>query len=194
MAAATIVVADLGDPSSYQFIVDEAVAHYGTVDVLVNNAIVVDQHPRHDARALREVLAVNLTPRSSSARPSSRSWPSGGVRHHIMSIAAMRGRGRAGPRTCVEGGYVGAHGRCGDAFGSQGVRINACAGHHRYTHASGGDTPVVSTPAGRPLKTSLNFEGDAWVLSRAALFLAGAARYITGCFSRSTVVPLARSH
>ena len=46
---ATIVTADLAEMPACQQVVDEAVARYGTVDILVNNAAIasIDGDPRH---------------------------------------------------------------------------------------------------------------------------------------------------
>jgi NAD(P)-dependent dehydrogenase (short-subunit alcohol dehydrogenase family) len=187
---ATIVVADLRDASSYEIVVGEAVSRYGTVDILVNNAAVSSSTSILDTTPdlYAEVLALNLTAPFflTKAVIPHMVGAGGGSIVNIMSIAAMRGQGGRG-RTAYAASKAGMWGLTvdiADAFGSQGIRINAVAPGII-------DTPMRAAairqggldPAKIDLSsmTSLGFEGDAWDIARAALFLAGPdGRYVTG--------------
>ena len=60
---ATIVAADLAEIAVCQQIVDEAVARFGTVDILVNNAAIASSTGILDTtpELYQQVVAVNLT-------------------------------------------------------------------------------------------------------------------------------------
>jgi NAD(P)-dependent dehydrogenase (short-subunit alcohol dehydrogenase family) len=110
----------------------------------------------------------------------------GGSIVNIMSIAAMRGQGGRG-RTAYAASKAGMWGLMvdvADSFGAQGIRINTIAPGiidtpmRAAAMRQGGLDPATVDLSS---KTSLGFEGDAWDIARASLFLAGPdGRYITG--------------
>jgi len=130
---ATIVTADLSEAASYQQVVDEAVARYGTVDILVNNAAIASSTSILDTtpELYEQVLAVNLTAPFflTKAVIPIMVEAGGGSIVNIMSIAAMRGQGGRG-RTAYAASKAGMWGLMvdvADSFGSQG-RSSAAEG------------------------------------------------------------------
>jgi NAD(P)-dependent dehydrogenase (short-subunit alcohol dehydrogenase family) len=201
---ATIVTADLSEAASYQQVVDEAVARYSTVDILVNNAAIAPSTSILDTtpELYEQVLAVNLTAPFflTKAVIPIMVEAGGGSIVNIMSIAAMRGQGGRG-RTAYAASKAGMWGLMvdvADSFGSQGIRINTVAPGIIDTpmraatmREAGVDPDTVDLSS----KTSLGFEGDAWDIARAALFLAGPdGRYITGVLLPVDGGTTARSH
>ena len=99
----TIVVADLVDPSMGQVIVDQAVAAYGRVDVLVNNAAVTGwgDITETSLEQYELTIAVNLTAPfmlCKAAIPVMLEHDGGSI-VNITSIVGMRAAARASPRT-----------------------------------------------------------------------------------------------
>ena len=201
---AAIVVADLTEIASCPRIVDETVERYGTVDVLVNNAAIASSTSILDTtpELYSQILAVNLTAPFFLTKAVIPVMVKGGGGSivNIMSIAAMRGQGGRG-RTAYAASKAGMWGLMvdiADTFGTDGIRINTIAPGLI-------DTPMRDAamrqggldPASIDLssKTSLGFEGDAWDIARAALFLGGPdARYVTGVLLPVDGGTTARSH
>jgi NAD(P)-dependent dehydrogenase (short-subunit alcohol dehydrogenase family) len=201
---AMIAVADLSEVATCQQVVDEAVARYGTVDILVNNAAISSSTSILETtpELYEEVLAVNLTAPFflTKAVIPIMVEAGGGSIVNIMSIAAMRGQGGQG-RTAYAASKAGQWGLMvdvADSFGSLGIRINTIAPGIIDTpmraaaiRQGGLDPAQVDLSA----KTSLGIEGDAWDIARAALFLAGPdGRYITGVLLAVDGGTTARSH
>jgi NAD(P)-dependent dehydrogenase (short-subunit alcohol dehydrogenase family) len=97
---ATVVCADLSQISACQSVVDQAVARYGAVDILVNNAAIASSTGILDTtpELYQQVVAVNMTAPfmlSKAALPHMVERGGGSI-VNVTSIAAMRGRG--GPR------------------------------------------------------------------------------------------------
>jgi NAD(P)-dependent dehydrogenase (short-subunit alcohol dehydrogenase family) len=187
---ASVVTADLADPTSFGSIAEAAIAEFGGIDILVNNAAIalpagiLDTTPEQYA----EVVAVNLTAPFLMTRAVLPTMVAGGGGSivNITSIAALRGQGGHGATAyaTAKAGLLGLTTDIADAFGAKGIRVNLIAPGII-------DTPMrnaIMTRAGVDLskvdltsRTCLGIEGDAWDIARAALFLAGPdSRYITG--------------
>jgi NAD(P)-dependent dehydrogenase (short-subunit alcohol dehydrogenase family) len=189
-AEAIIVTLDLADISSAQVAVDAAVAAFGGVDILVNNAAISSSTSILDTtpELYQQIIAVNLTApfMLTKAVLPVLIERGGGSIVNIISIAALRGQGGAG-QTAYAASKAGMRGLMidvADAYGKHGVRVNCVAPGII-------DTPMRAAAiiqAGRDpstidlgYKTALGIEGDAWDIARAVLFLAGPdGRYITG--------------
>src|SRR5262249_14855800 len=93
---ATIVTADLADPSAPQRVTDEALASYGTVDILVNNAAISSSTSLLDTSVelLQQILAVNLAAPFllMKAVVPVMQRAGGGSIVNVSSIAALRGQ------------------------------------------------------------------------------------------------------
>jgi len=201
---ATIVTADLREITACNDVVDEAVARYGTVDIVVNNAAISSSTSILETtpELYHEVVAVNLTAPFflTKAVIPVMIEAGGGSIVNITSIAALRGQGGRG-RTAYSASKAGLYGLMvdvADAFGSQGIRINAIAPgiidtpmRNATMVQAGVDPKQIDLSS----KTSLGIEGDAWDIARAALFLAGPdARYLTGVLLPVDGGSTARSH
>ncbi len=186
---ATIVIADLVDPTAYQHIADEALSRFGTIDVLVNNAAntaavgLLETSPE----LYQQIVTVNLTAPFMMSRAviPVMAKGGGGAIINIGSIAAMRGMGVSQPAYAAsKAGLVGLTRDLADGFGQLGIRVNCIAPGvintpQRRAFAREAGIDESTTDPGK--RTALGRQGDAWDIARSALFLASdAGRYITG--------------
>ena len=185
-----VVTADLAEMDAARTVVEQAVAVFGGVDILVNNAAVASTTNLLDTtpELYAQVLAVNLTAPfmlSKAAIPVMIERGGGSI-VHITSIAAMRGQGGGGQAAYAssKAGLMGLMVDVADTYGKQGIRVNCVAPGII-------DTPMRSASIRQAgldpetldlsFKTAVGFEGDAWDIARATLFLAGPdGRFITG--------------
>jgi NAD(P)-dependent dehydrogenase (short-subunit alcohol dehydrogenase family) len=201
---ASIVAVDLTDPLNCQRVVDEAIARYGGVDILINNvaiplskSILDTSYEEYD-----RLMATNLHAPfwlSKAAIPSMIDRGGGSI-VNITSVAALRGHGGNGcaAYATAKSGLLGLTTDLTDTFGKQGIRVNAIAPGIIATPQrdnaiiqNGGDPSQLDLTQ----KTCLGIEGDAWDIARAAVFLAGPdGRYITGVLLPVDGGTVSRSH
>jgi NAD(P)-dependent dehydrogenase (short-subunit alcohol dehydrogenase family) len=201
---ASIVLADLRDLDAPQQIVDRAVATYGTVDILVNNAAVAVPISILDTSVelLQDTIAVNLTAPfllTKAVIPVMQT-SGGGAVLYISSITALRGTGGQG-RTAyaaTKAAMMGMTTDLADAWGKDGIRFNTIfpgmitTPHRAKLIAESGHSESEYDLAG---KTCLGREGDSWDIARAALFLCGPdGSYVTGHLMPVDGGTVARSH
>jgi NAD(P)-dependent dehydrogenase (short-subunit alcohol dehydrogenase family) len=201
---AMVVAVDLGDPDNCQQVVDRAVSAYGGVDILVNNvAIPLSKSILETTREEYDrVMATNVSApfwMSKAALPSMIERGGGSI-VNITSVAALRGHGGHGGAAYAtsKAAMLGLTTDLTDAFGKQGIRVNAIAPGIIATPqrdnailANGGDPAALDLTT----KTCLGIEGDAWDIANAALFLAGeSGRYITGVLLPVDGGTISRSH
>ncbi len=187
---AEVFVADLSVPSSCPQIVEATTARYGTINILVNNAAISATTSLLDTtqELYDQVIAVNLTAPfmlTKAALPVMMDGGGGSI-VNITSIAAMRGTGGRGQTAYAasKAGLMGFTIDVSDAYGKQGIRINCVAPGIIDTPMRANAMAQAGLKPGDidlSTKTSVGFEGDAWDIARAALFLAGPdGRFITG--------------
>ncbi len=201
---ATIVVVDLAEPENCRRVVDETVAHYGGVDVLINNAAIPLSKSLLDTSydEYDRLMATNINAPfwlSKAAIPSMIERGGGSI-INITSIAALRGHGGHGAAAyaTAKSAMLGLTTDLADTFGKQGIRVNSIAPGIIATPQrdnailqNGGDPSKIDLT----VKTCLGIEGDAWDIARAALFLAGPdGRYITGVLLPVDGGTISRSH
>lgn len=186
---AVVVVADITDPDACQRVAETAVAHFGTVDILVNNAAI---SPPLDLlgtspEVYEQVMAVNITGpfMLSKAVIPVMIAAGGGAIANITSLAAIRGTGvGAAAYATSKTALLGLTTDIACTYGRHGVRINAIAPGHINTPMRNQTAEQVGLdPSTVDMgdRTALGIEGDAWDIARAALFLCSPdARYITG--------------
>jgi len=187
---ASVVVADLTRPPDCQKIVDEALARYGGVDILINNAAYNPSKSLLDTtpEMFQQSLALNLTAPFLLTRAAVPSMIArgGGAIVYITSIAAMRGQGGRGSPAyaAAKKGMEGLMIDIASAYGRDGVRVNCVAPglistpmRNAILEKAGLDREKLNLGS----RTSVGFEGDAWDIAHAALYLCSAdARYVTG--------------
>ena len=128
------VVCDVSDEASVQRMVDEAISHWGRIDILVNNAAtnlpnidVVDMQPD----AWRRVVDVNLTGPFLCARallPKMIEQGSGSI-VNISSIGGRHGSKGRGPYRAAKAGLINLTETLAAENFSHGVRVNCvCPG------------------------------------------------------------------
>jgi NAD(P)-dependent dehydrogenase (short-subunit alcohol dehydrogenase family) len=198
------VIADLGEVAACQQVVDETIAHYGGIDILVNNAAltlgasVVDTTPEQYDRLLNVNLrAPFMLCRSAIPNMVERG---GGSIVNITSVAALRGQGGHGATAyaTAKSGMLGLTIDIADAWGTKGIRINLVAPgiidtpiRANAIRASGGDPADFDLST----KTCLGREGDSWDIAKAVAFLAGPdSSHVTGVLLPVDGGVLARSH
>ena len=201
---ATVVTADLAEVAACQQVIDDAVARYGGVDILVNNAAIASSASILDTtpELYQQLVAVNLTApfMLSKAVIPRMVERGGGAILNITSIAAIRGQGGTGSSAYAtsKAGLMGLMVNLADGFGKSGIRVNCIAPGIIDTPMR---TAVMQNAGLDPARidltsrTALGIEGDAWDIARAALFLAGPdGRYITGVLLPVDGGSTARSH
>ena len=201
---ASVVAVDLTDRLNCTRVVDEAIARYGGVDILINNVAIPLSKSILDTsyEDYDRLMATNIHAPfwlSKAAIPSMIQRGGGSI-VNITSIAALRGHGGSGAAAyaTAKSGLLGLTTDLTDTFGKQGIRVNLIAPGIIATPQrdnaiiqNGGDPSKLDLTQ----KTCLGIEGDAWDIARAALFLAGPdGRYITGVLLPVDGGTISRSH
>ncbi len=177
------VTADVSDPGQCTAVVESAVAEFGRVDVLINNAGVGTAVPatRETPEQFRAVLEVNLLGCYWMAQAGGRVMGPGSS---IVNISSVLGLTTAGlPQAAYSASKAGLIGLTRDLAqqwsGRKGIRVNAIAPGYFDTEMTAAlpegylDSLTERIPIGR--------RGDPAELAAAVVFLASpAASYITG--------------
>jgi NAD(P)-dependent dehydrogenase (short-subunit alcohol dehydrogenase family) len=191
---ALVVACDLAKPDAPAALVDAAVAHYGQIDVLVNNAGIDHTEPALDESLddFRQELEVNLVAPFELARLAARSMVDAGRGGSIVNITSVWGMVGVGQipdagYAASKGGLVNLTRELAAQWARKGVRVNTIApGWFRSEMTEErmfGDERSMCwvhqrTPMGRA--------GDEHELDGALLFLASdASTFVTG-----TVLPV----
>jgi NAD(P)-dependent dehydrogenase (short-subunit alcohol dehydrogenase family) len=163
--------------------VAETVAHFGGLDVLVNNVGVADRSTiaEIDEAQWSRVMDINL---KSALLMSKAVIPvmakgGGGSIINISSIAGLRAHGPAayGPSKAAMGALAR---EIALIHGRDGIRANIIAPGYIPTPIAGNDMPAEIRDR-RRRAGPLGIEGDAWDVALAALFFASdESRFVTG--------------
>lgn len=177
------IEADVADPSDAERFVKEAVARWGRVDVLVNNAGVARQGVigLFGDDAVDQVVDVNLKGTVYVTRAASRvmlSRRSGSIVtiSSVVGLSGYRGLSVYGATKAALDGFTRALAR---ELGSRGITVNSVApGYLRTEMSHGLDEQQLGQIARR---TPLGRLGEPEDVARAVLFLTDPAnRYVTG--------------
>jgi NAD(P)-dependent dehydrogenase (short-subunit alcohol dehydrogenase family) len=166
--------------------VEQVLDHFGTPDVVVNNAGIVRFGPLVDLAVddVRAVLDVNLVGTFVVARAVARRWIAGGRGGSIVNITSMNGVA-AGPNAGAYGASKAAVAllttQMAIEWGGHGIRVNAVA---PGLIDAGMSAPIYADPdtrRARESKVPLGRLGTAADVAEVVLFLASdAAAYVTG--------------
>jgi NAD(P)-dependent dehydrogenase (short-subunit alcohol dehydrogenase family) len=126
--------ADLGDVDSVGRVVGQALERYGRVDVLVNNAGMVDVHAAEDEplEEFRKVIDVNLVAPFALSQHAARAMLDAGRGGAIVNIASVLGLVGVGqiPQAgyaASKGGIVNLTRELSAQWSRKGIRVNAIA-------------------------------------------------------------------
>ena len=174
---------DVADPGQCQQLVDTAIAEFGRVDVLINNAGVGTAVPatRESAEEFRSVVEVNLNGSYWMAQACGRVMGPGSS---IINIASILGLTTAGlPQAAYSASKAGVMGMTRDLAqqwsGRKGIRVNALAPGFFASEMTDELKPgYLDSLMPRIIMGRL---GDATELAATAVWLASpAAGYVTG--------------
>jgi len=184
---AAAVTGDLSDPAVVEKVVKAAIAIHGGLDVLINNAGIMDSMSANDEVGIEEwdrVIRVNLTAPfllSRAALPHMLLQGKGAI-VNTASEAGFRGSAAGTPYTVSKHGLIGLTKSDAVMYRNKGVRVNAVAPGGTKTHIS-----VVPIPGNKGPETigaymsNVGRIAEADEVAAAILFLASdAASDITG--------------
>jgi NAD(P)-dependent dehydrogenase (short-subunit alcohol dehydrogenase family) len=179
---AIAIPADVARPQDAQAVTEAAIAEFGHVDVLVNNAGKGTAVPatRETPAQFREVIDINLNGCYWMAQACGRIMPPGSAIINVTSVTALASGGL--PQAAYSASKAGLIGLTRDLAvqwtGRKGIRVNALAPGYFPSEMTDQfpdgyvDSQLTRVPAGRP--------GDPEELAAAVVFLASpAASYIT---------------
>jgi NAD(P)-dependent dehydrogenase (short-subunit alcohol dehydrogenase family) len=128
------VAQDLAKVDEVGAVVDQALERYGRVDVLVNNAGMVDVHPAEEEplEEFRKVIDVNLVAPFALSQHAARAMLNGGEGGAIVNVASVLGLVGVGqiPQAgyaASKGGIVNLTRELSAQWSRKGVRVNALA-------------------------------------------------------------------
>ena len=179
-------VADVSKPSDVQAVVDGAVAAFGKIDILINNAGVTwgEEPEAMPLEKWQKVIDVNLTgaflfTQSAGREMLKRQY---GRIINVASLAGLRSSVR-GPHYAAyaasKAGLMGLTRELAASWGRQGIRVNAIA--PGFFHSRMADPTIPMAEADIKATSPIPRVGDAGELKGVAVFLAAdASNYVTG--------------
>jgi NAD(P)-dependent dehydrogenase (short-subunit alcohol dehydrogenase family) len=180
------LVADVSRPAEVQAVVDGAVAAFGKIDILINNAGVTwgEEPEAMPLEKWQKVIDVNLTgaflfSQSAGREMLKRQY---GRIINVASLAGLRSSVR-GPHYAAyaasKAGLMGLTRELAASWGRQGVRVNAIA--PGFFHSRMADPAIPTVEPDIKANSPIPRVGDAGELKGVAVFLAAdASNYITG--------------
>jgi NAD(P)-dependent dehydrogenase (short-subunit alcohol dehydrogenase family) len=195
------VALDVTDPAAVDAAVDEAIERTGGIDVLCNNAGVLDGYaPAHETpvELWQQVLSVNLTGPFLLARRLAphMAGRGGGAIVNTASISSFVAGGGGAAYTASKHGLLGLTRQLAFDYGRQGVRVNAICPGAVATEMTASlrvpseanahvDAQIAGTPAGRWAEPEEIAELALYLASEQASFLHGTPVLIDGGWTLS---------
>ncbi|MCG2621848.1 glucose 1-dehydrogenase [Arthrobacter sp. I2-34] len=192
---AVAVKVDVADPESVQASIDQVRTWAGRIDVLCNNAGIIDSfQPAHEISLAEwdRTIAVNLTGPFLMARAVIPQMleQSGGAIINTASIASLSAAGGGTAYTAAKHGVLGLTRQLTFDYGRRGIRVNAICPGATLTGLTmpdgGSDTlpdnedEIARTPAGRWCQPREIARLAVYLASKDADFIHGAAMVIDG--------------
>jgi gluconate 5-dehydrogenase len=180
------LVADVSRPAEVQAVVDGAVAVFGKIDILINNAGVTwgESPEAMPLEKWQKVIDVNLTgaflfSQSAGREMLKRQY---GRIINVASLAGLRSSVR-GPHYAAyaasKAGLMGLTRELAASWGRQGIRVNAIA--PGFFHSRMADPAIPTVEPDIKANSPIPRVGDAGELKGVAVFLAAdASNYVTG--------------
>ena len=192
-AEALFAVSDVGKPQDAQALVDQALAHYGQLDVACNNAGIGGESgllADYPLEAWAQVININLSGVffGMKAQIPAMLQNGGGAIVNTASILGMVGMATAPAYTAAKHGVIGLTQAAALAYSAQGLRINAVGPgfiHTPMVHALEEDANVKAAliaahPIGRLGLPEEVAELVVWLASSRASFVTGAYYPVDG--------------
>ncbi len=184
---ALAIACDLTDPRAPSDLIDAAVARYGRVDVLVNNAGASDDIPALDfpPERFREITDVNLVAPFTLAQAAARAMVDAGHGGTIVNIASQYGlvgvNAGIAAYAASKGGLVNLTRQLAVEWARLGIRVNALAPGYFRTEMTTEVFGVERTHAWLRRVSPMGRGGELAELDGALLYLASdASAYTTG--------------
>jgi NAD(P)-dependent dehydrogenase (short-subunit alcohol dehydrogenase family) len=186
---AVAVPADLSELDAVGSVVERTLERYGRVDVLVNNAGMVDVHPaeKEPLEEFRKVIDVNLVAPFALSQHAARAMLEGGEGGAIVNVASVLGLVGVGqiPQAgyaASKGGLVNLTRELSAQWSRKGIRVNAIApGWFESEMTAGMFSEEGKGTQWVARRAPLGRHGREGELDGALLFLASdASSYVTG--------------
>ena len=181
---AVVFVGDVTSEDDCAAMVSEAVARFGGIDILVNNAAISKHHPITDTPkdVYDAIIGINLTGSflACAAAVPALIERGGGSIVNISSVAAIRDTGSSHPAYCAsKAAQLGLTIDLAGAYGRKNIRVNAVLPGMVQSPMQASIGTVTPEIAAR--LNLLGRMGTAWDIAHAVLFLCSdEAAYLTG--------------
>lgn len=177
-------VTDISDEASVQALVAAAVAQYGRLDIIVNNAVLMvpGMLANHDSTAWRKNFDVSLDGAMFLMRESFEELSKrDGAVVNVASVCGLLGSAGTAGYSAAKAGMLAMTRNAAIEWGKQGVRVNAVVPGVFLTPPTEGLMPDEESQAATARSVPIGRIGDPVECANAILFLASdEASYITG--------------
>jgi NAD(P)-dependent dehydrogenase (short-subunit alcohol dehydrogenase family) len=184
-----------GDASQAAAVVDEAVRHFGRIDILVNNAAVTDKTDEFETlgkELFEETLRVNVVAPFLATQAAARHMSSAGRGGRVINIGSVHGRIAAPGHAAYEaskGGISALTFSSGVSLGKYGITVNCVAPGviltERYEEFEWDEARYIGrTPVGRNGGPEDIAATVVFLASDAAGFITGETIYVDGGLTR----------
>jgi NAD(P)-dependent dehydrogenase (short-subunit alcohol dehydrogenase family) len=187
---AVLLAGDLSDPKHCQAVVDRAVAEFGRIDVLVNNAAYQMTHETLDEITDEEweyTFAVNVDAMFRLCRAASPHMGSGGSIVNTSSITSDQPKPTLLPYATTKGAIANFTAGLAQLLGPRGIRVNSVAPGPIWTPLIPSTMPAEhverfgkDTPLGRPGQPAELAPVYVLLASDEASYISGARIDVTG--------------